>query len=176
VSARGVGPTIGSIVPDETLGSVGGETTHFNNRGGKAGNAGFFKVSAGALGKPAPNWDTHLGISAFWFDALDAIAAEAGQNCIARTTFVGCAGSVTNSANVQTAISTLKANGISFDSKFMGVELNANIGYTINNFRIQPFVSLFVPGNIVDDINNAFLGVNKSETAWTAGVEFSASF
>lgn len=175
VSARGVGPTIGSIVPDETLGSVGGDATHFNNRGGKAGNAGFFKVSAGAVGKLAPNWDTHFGISAFWYDALDAIAAEAAQNCIARLQF-GCTGNPTNAANVRTAIGTLNGAGLSFDERFMGVEINANVGYTINNFRIQPFVSVFFPGDIVDDINNAFLGVNKSETAWTAGVELSASF
>jgi hypothetical protein len=76
----------------------------------------------------------------------------------------------------------LKGNGF-FDSRFMGVEINANIGYNINNFRIQPFVSVFIPGGVVDDINGAFLTNSAlpiqsidAETAFTAGVEFSAAF
>lgn len=62
----------------------------------------------------------------------------------------------------------------------MEVEINANLGYTINNFRIQPFFSVFFPGSSVRDIGRAFLGTTgttlKDETAFTAGVEFSAAF
>lgn len=181
VTSRGIGPTVGAIVPDET-GGIDGST--FNNRGGKAGNPGFFKVSGGITGKVAPNWDTHLGVSAFWYDEKDAIVAEAAQNCIARGLTINgftCSGSPTNTANVQSAMNALKGAGL-FDDRFMGVEINGNIGYTINNFRFQPFFSVFIPGDVVDDILGAFLTPSgtirpiDSKTAFTAGVEFRASF
>ena len=181
VTGRGIGPTIGAIVPDETGGPV---VSAFVNRGGKAGNPGFFKASGGITGKVAPNWDTHFGVSAFWYDERNAILAEAAQNCLARGLtvpgFPACGGLPTSATSVRTVMDQLKSAGF-FDDRFMGVEINGNIGYTINNFRGQPFFSVFIPGDVVDDINGAFLSSGTiqpidSKTAFTAGVEFRASF
>ena len=69
------------------------------------------------------------------------------------------------------------------NSSYMGFEINGNLGYNINNFRIQPFFSVFFPGSSVKDIGRAFLGNNvgvgssiDSQTAFTLGVELSAGF
>ena len=186
VTARGVGPTLGTIVPDETLGSVGGDATHFNNRGGKGGNPGFLKVAGGILGKFAENWDTHVGFDVMWFHKSEAIEAEASQNCIARgsftsSTFGACAGGdPTSSTDVAEHVITLRENGIDLEGKYIGFQLNANIGYTVNAFRVQPYFSVFVPGDIVRNIGRAFLDsttpTRDDETAFTAGVELSAAF
>jgi hypothetical protein len=169
VTARGTGPSLGAILPDETLGSVGGpDDTYYNNRGGKGGNPGFFKASGGILGRFNQNWDAHFGISAFWYDQTEAIEAEAAQNQIALGLFPGL--SPLSDSNVNTV-----ANGISVDS-FMGVEVNLNVGFNINNFRVQPFISVFIAGSAVEDINQAFLGDDESTTGFTGGVELSAAF
>lgn len=180
VTSRGIGPTLGAIVPDET-GATDGSTFNLLSRGGKAGNPGFFKVSGGVIGKVAPNWDTHLGVSAFWYDQKEAILAEAAQNCLARGLAPCGAGDPTNPTAVRNAMNALKGAGL-FNDRFMGVEINGNIGYNINNFRFQPFFSVFVPSDVVDDILGAFLTPSgtirpiDSKTAFTAGVEFRASF
>ena len=180
VTGRGTGPTLGSIVPDETLGVDGGT---FNNRGGKGGNPGFMRVNGGVLGKINKNWDTHIGFGIYWWDQTEANVAEAAQNCVASGTF-GCNGGVAgdprNDALVQANESVISSALGDLSSKYMGFEINANIGYNINNFRIQPFFSVFIPGSSVGAIGQAFLGSATTpisdQTAFTAGVEFSAAF
>jgi hypothetical protein len=182
VTGRGTGPTLGTIVPDETLGVVGGtaDTGYFNNRGGKGGNPGFMKVSGGVLGKFAQNWDTHIGFNIFWWDKTEANVAEAAQNCTQFGTFGCAAGDPRNDALVQANQSVIKSALGDLDSSYMGFEINGNIGFNINNFRIAPFFSVFFPGSSVEDIGTAFLGTTgvstSKETAFTAGVEFSAAF
>ena len=62
-------------------------------------------------------------------------------------------------------------------SEDMGVEFNFNIGWSpVPAFRIQPFVSVFVPLDAPDDINRLFLDSNNSRTAYLAGIEFRAQF
>ncbi len=187
VTGRGTGPTLGTIVPDETLGVVcaGADVDCFNNRGGKGGNPGFMKVSGGVLGKIDKNWDTHFGFNLLWWDKTEANVAEATQNCIASGTF-GCNGGVAGDprsvSTVQANQSVIKSALPDLDKSYMGFEINGNIGYNINNFRIQPFFSVFVPGSSVGAIGQAFLGGGLApatfdkETAFTAGVEFSAAF
>ncbi len=182
VTARGTGPTLGTIVPDETLGvnCAGADPQCFNNRGGKGGNPGFMKASGGVLGKIDKNWDTHLGFNIFWWDKTEANVAEAAQNCTAFGTF-GCAlGDPRTDATVIANQSVLKSALPDLDKSYMGFEINGNLGYNINNFRIQPFFSVFVPGSSVGAISKAFLGTTGTaidkETAFTAGVEFSAAF
>ncbi len=182
VTGRGTGPTLGTIVPDETLGVVcaGGAPDCFNNRGGKGGNPGFMKVSGGVLGKIDKNWDTHLGFNILWWDKTEANVAEAAQNCTANGTFGCVMGDPRTDATVIANQSVLKSALPDLDKSYMGFEINGNIGYNINNFRIQPFFSVFVPGSSVADISKAFLGTTGTaidkETAFTAGVEFSAAF
>jgi hypothetical protein len=182
VTARGTGPTLGSIVPDETLGVVGGglDPVYFNNRGGKGGNPGFMRVSGGVLGKFEKNWDTHVGFGIYWWDQTDANVAEAAQNCTAFGTFGCTAGDPRVVANVQANQGVINSALSDLDSSYMGFEINGNLGYNINNFRIQPFFSVFFPGSSVEAISRAFLGTTgttiEKETAFTLGVEFSAAF
>ena len=182
VTGRGTGPTLGTIVPDETLGAncLGGDPVCFNNRGGKGGNPGFKKVAAGVLGKFEKNWDTHVGFNIFWWDKTEANVAEAAQKCTAFGTFGCTAGDPRIVSNVQANQSRITSQLGDLNSSYMGFEINGNIGYNINNFRIAPFFSVFVPGSSVEAIGNAFLGTTATsfskETAFTAGVEFSAAF
>lgn len=185
VTGRGTGPTLGTIVPDETLGVVGAgaDPIYFNNRGGKGGNPGFMKVAGGVLGKFEKNWDTHVGFNIFWWDKTEANVAEAAQNCTAFGTFGCTAGDPRIVSNVQANQSVITSALGDLTSSYMGFEINGNIGYNINNFRIAPFFSVFFPGSSVEAISRAFLGNNvgagtsiSSETAFTLGVEFSAAF
>ena len=182
VTGRGTGPTLGTIVPDETLGvnCGGADPQCFNNRGGKGGNPGFMKVAAGVLGKFEKNWDTHLGFNIFWWDKTEANLAEAAQNCTAFGTFGCTAGDPRTDALVRANQSVIGSALGDLSSSYMGFEINGNLGYNINNFRIQPFFSVFVPGSSVEAIGRAFLGTTgtsiTNETAFTAGVEFSAAF
>ncbi len=197
VTARGTGATLGTIVPDETLGVVdaNADSAAFNNRGGKGGNPGFIKLAAGVGGKIDTNWEKHVGFKVLWYDKTEAIQAEAAQNCVANavvnpgTGFACAAGDprlmtragVGGTPSFNSAIATMKAAGADLDSSYMGLEFNANVGYNMNAFRIQPFFSVFIPGSIVENVNKAFLGGTgagsiDSETAFTAGIEFSAAF
>ena len=182
VTGRGTGPTLGSIVPDETLGvnCAGADPQCFNNRGGKGGNPGFMKVSGGVLGKINQNWDTHVGFNILWWDKTEANVAEASQNCTQFGTFGCAAGDPRTDALVQANQSVIKSALGDLSSSYMGFEINGNIGYNINNFRIAPFFSVFVPGSSVRDIGRAFLGTTgtsiDSEIAFTAGIELSAAF
>jgi hypothetical protein len=180
VTSRGTGPSLGGVLPDELLGLDG---TTFNNRGGKGGNAGFFKVAGGVTGKIDQSWDTHVGFNVLWYAKTDPIQAEAAQNCIARTTFAGCGGlSPLLEADVRTAQGVLATNGVDLDQKYMGFEFNANVGYTFNGgLRFQPYLSFFIPGSIVENISDAYLSTSSArfrnkETGFTLGMEFSAAF
>jgi hypothetical protein len=180
VTSRGTGPSLGGVLPDELLGLDG---TTFNNRGGKGGNAGFFKVAGGVTGKIDQSWDTHVGFNVLWYAKTDPIQAEAAQNCIARTTFAGCGGlSPLLEADVRTAQGVLATNGVDLDSKYMGFEFNANVGYTFSGgLRFQPYLSFFIPGSIVENISDAYLSTSSArfrnkETGFTLGMEFSAAF
>lgn len=182
VTGRGTGPTLGSIVPDETLGvnCGGADPQCFNNRGGKGGNPGFMKVAGGVLGKFEKNWDTHIGFNIFWWDKTEANVAEAAQNCTQFGTFGCTAGDPRTDALVQANQSVIKSALGDLSSSYMGFEINGNIGYNINNFRIAPFFSVFFPGSSVEAIGRAFLGTTgttiSSETAFTLGIELSAAF
>jgi hypothetical protein len=149
-TGRGIGPTIGSI-----LEGFGADTTFFNSRWGKGDNPGLMKATAGFLGKITPQVDMKAAVSYFRFDTVESIQAEASRNRAAR-------GAPATSLNV---------------SEDMGFEINANIGWSpVPAFRIQPFVSVFVPLDGTDDINRLFLDSNNSRTAYLAGVEFRAQF
>jgi hypothetical protein len=151
---RGIGPTIGSI-----LGGFGTDTSSFNSRWGKADNPGLMKATAGFLGKITPQVDMKAAVSYFRFDTVESIQAEAAVNCVSRLPLATC---LSRNFNV---------------SENMGFEINANIGWSpVPAFRIQPFVSVFVPLDGVDDINRLFLDSNNSRTAYLAGVEFRAQF
>jgi hypothetical protein len=152
-TGRGIGPTIGSI-----LEGFGADTTFFNSRWGKADNPGLLKATAGFLGKITPQVDMKAAVSYFRFDTTASIKEEACRNRTSRG-IIGCLPSVIK---------------ISED---MGFEINANIGWSpVPAFRIQPFISVFVPLDAVDDINALFLDSNNSRTAYLAGVEFRAQF
>jgi len=198
VTARGTGATLGTIVPDETLGVISGglDPVGFNNRGGKGGNPGFFKMNAGIIGKIDSKWDTHIGISGFWFNHSKAIEAEAAQDILGRLeggVLAGCGGGVCDPRTGTNAQALAGANG-DF-ANFMGVEINANVGYSVTGgLRVQPWLSVFIPGTGVDDINRSFLASTsditalgpagtgtplpggKSNTGFAAGVELSAAF
>jgi len=149
---RGIGPTIGSI-----LEGFGADTTYFNSRWGKADNPGLLKATAGFLGKVTPQVDMKGAVSYFRFDTVESIQAEAALNRAARP--VANPGASTNV------------------SQDMGVEINFNIGWSpVPAFRIQPFVSVFIPLDGVEDINRLFLDSNDSRTAYLAGLEFRAQF
>ncbi len=189
VTSRGTGPTLGGVLPDETNGP---DVTTFNNRGGKGGNAGFFKVAAGVTGKIDKNWDTHVGFNVLWYASTDPIQAEAAQNCIAQAQAgvdnpFGCAAGagVGDPTTVRAAQATLASAGVDLDQKYMGFEFNANAGYTFaGGLRFQPFLSVFVPGSIVENISDAYLStattgpnrIRSKVTAATLGFEFSAAF
>ncbi len=179
-TGRGTGPDLGGILPDEVQGLDG---TTFNNRGGKGGNPGIFKVAAGVTGKIDKSWDTHVGFNAYWYNSTEPLEAEAAQNCIQRAFLAGCAGTPDDRTSVQNAQTALKAAGIDLDKSYMGFEFNANAGYTFNGgLRIQPYVSIFVPGSVVEEIGAAYLTApgaplfKNKETAVTLGFEFSAAF
>jgi len=149
---RGIGPTIGSI-----LGGFGADTNSFNSRWGKADNPGLIKATAGFLGKITPQVDMKAAVSYFRFDTVAPILAEATRNRASRVV-----------ANPGASLNI---------SENMGFEVNANIGWSpVPAFRIQPFVSVFVPLDGVEDINRLFLDSNNSRTAYLAGVEFRAQF
>ena len=151
-TGRGIGPTIGTI-----LEGFGADTTYFNSRWGKADNPGMLKATAGFLGKVTPQVDMKAAVSYFRFDKVETIQAEATRNRASRVV-----------ANP----------GASLDvSKSMGVEINGNIGWSpVPAFRIQPFFSVFIPLDGVDDINRLFLDSDNSRTAYLGGLEFRAQF
>jgi hypothetical protein len=183
VTSRGTGPALGGVLPDELLGLDG---TTFNNRGGKGGNAGFFKVAGGVTGKIDQSWDTHVGFNVLWYAKSDPIQAEAAQNCIARGWLAGCTTvpgtGVADPVSVRAAQGVLATNGVDLDSKYMGFEFNANVGYTFSGgLRFQPYLSFFIPGSIVENISDAYLSTSSArfrnkETGFTLGMEFSAAF
>ena len=149
-TGRGVGPTIGSI-----LEGFGEDTTFFNSRWGKGDNPGMMKATAGFLGKITPQVDMKAAFSYFRFDTTESIQLEAALNRTSR-------GAPATSFNV---------------SQDMGFEVNANIGWSpVPAFRIQPFVSVFVPLDGAKDINRLFLDSNNDRTAYLGGVEFRAQF
>jgi hypothetical protein len=152
---RGVGPTLGSV-----LQGFGADTNSFNSRWGKADNPGMMKATAGFLGKITPQVDMKAAVSYFRFDTVESIKVEACQNRNLRLGPGAC----------------LNAGALTV-SEDMGFEINANIGWSpVPAFRIQPFVSVFVPLDGVDDINALFLDSPRSRTAYLAGVEFRAQF
>jgi hypothetical protein len=183
-TGRGTGPDLGGILPDEVQGLDG---TTFNNRGGKGGNPGIFKVAAGVTGKIDQNWDTHVGFNVMWYAKSDPLQAEAAQNCIARGWLAGCSTvpglGVTDPVSVRAAQAVLATNGVDLDQKYMGFEFNANVGYTFaGGLRFQPYFSVFVPGGVVEDLSDAYLSTSSTsrirtkETAFTMGFEFAAAF
>jgi len=152
-TGRGIGPTIGTI-----LEGFGADTTFFNSRWGKADNPGMMKATAGFLGKITPQVDMKAAVSYFRFDTVESIKEEACRNRTSRG-IIGC------------------LPGVIKISEDMGFEINANIGWSpVPAFRIQPFISVFVPLDGADDINALFLDSNNSRTAYLAGVEFRAQF
>jgi hypothetical protein len=94
-------------------------------------------------------------VSYFRFDTVEPIQLEAALNNASR--------------------GILPANlNVSHD---MGFEVNGNIGWSpVPAFRIQPFVSVFVPLDAAKDINRLFLGTHSDRTAYLGGVEFRAQF
>jgi hypothetical protein len=188
--SRGTGATLGGILPDETLGPDG---TTFNNRGGKGGNPGFYKVAGGVTGKIDQHWDTHAGFNVYWYNTTEPLLAEAAQNCIARETvaagstpFAGCGAvpglGVSDPVSVRAAQTVMKTAGVDLDQKYMGFEFNANVGYNFGGgLRVQPYFSVFVPGSVVEEISAAYLSTGSTlfknkVTAFTLGFEFSAGF
>jgi len=171
---RGVGPTLGSV-----LQGFGTDTSSFNSRWGKADNPGMMKATAGFLGKITPQVDMKAAVSYFRFDTVESIQVEAALNRDARLpglTPAACKVAPTGGAANGGARARCLANTFSV-SEDMGFEINANIGWSpVPAFRIQPFVSVFVPLDGVDDINRLFLDSNNSRTAYLAGVEFRAQF
>ncbi len=172
-SGRGVGPTIGSILEGLSTSST------FNSRFGKADNPGLLKISGGVLGKINSQWDLHAGASYIRFDTVEPIKVEAALNRDARLpglTPAACkvaptGGPANSGARAQCLANTLNV------SEDAGVEFNFNVGFSpVPAFRIQPFVSVFVPLDAADDISNLFLDSNSTRTAYTAGVEFRAQF
>ncbi|MEE8607345.1 MAG: hypothetical protein V3S55_07070 [Nitrospiraceae bacterium] len=182
--SRGTGPDLGGILPDEIQGLDG---TTFNNRGGKGGNPGLFKIAAGVTGKIDKTWDTHVGFNVMWYAKSDPLQAEAAQNCIARGWLAGCTTvpglGVTDPVSVRAAQAVLATNGVDLDQKYMGFEFDANVGYTFaGGLRFQPYFSVFVPGGVVEDLSDAYLSTSSTsrirtkETAFTLGFEFAAAF
>ncbi len=178
-SGRGLGPTVGTI-----LEGFGADTSQFNARWGKADNPGMLKVSAGALGKVNSQWDTHFGFSYIWFDTTEPIQVEAAQNRISRNVNLPAGCPATPGVPVGTPDRKriqCVANTISISSN-AGYEFNFNVGYSpVPAFRIQPFVSVFVPQGGAGDIQDQFLGsgtgsADSTRTAYMAGVEFRAQF
>ena len=170
-SGRGVGPTIGTILEGLSTSST------FNSRFGKADNPGLLKLSAGVLGKVNSMWDTHIGMSYIRFDTVEPIKIEAALNRDSRLpalTPPACvaAGPANSGARAKCLANTLSV------SEDAGVEFSFNVGYSpVPAFRIQPFVSVFVPLAAADDISRLFLSNDGStRTAYTAGVEFRAQF
>ncbi len=157
-TGRGIGPTLGTILED-----LGASTTFFNNRFGKGDNPGLIKISGGVLGKVNSQWDLHVGASYIRFDTTEPIKQEACLNRNSRG--IPCANA--NSLQVR---------------EDAGVEFNFNVGFSpVPAFRVQPFVSVFVPFDAAEDISDLFLGTtpgsaNSTRTAYTAGVEFRAQF
>jgi hypothetical protein len=84
------------------------------------------KATAGFLGKITPQVDMKAAVSYFRFDTVAPILAEATRNRASRV-----------------PVNPGASLNISDD---MGFEINANIGWSpVPAFRIQPFVSVFVP-------------------------------
>ncbi len=171
-TGRGIGPTIGTIL--EGLFTKG----FFNSRFGKADNPGLLKLSGGVLGKVNSQWDMHAGVSYFRFDQVEPIKAEAAFNRDSRgltpTTAPACVG-----AGAQGTVARARciANTLNVRED-AGVEFSFNVGYSpVPAFRVQPFVSVFVPLDAADDIQRLFLNATSdTRTAYTAGVEFRAQF
>jgi hypothetical protein len=96
-------------------------------------------------------------VSYFRFDTVAPILAEATRNRASRV-----------------PVNPGASLNISDD---MGFEINANIGWSpVPAFRIQPFVSVFIPLDGTTDINRLFLDSNNDRTAYLGGVEFRAQF
>ena len=165
---RGIGPTVGSIIGDITLSSA----VFFNNRFGKGDNPGMLKISGGLAGKLNSAWDMKAAVSYFRFDTDAPIRAEAAANRLSRGIVDAPACSaLTGRARVKCTADTLKV------SEDMGVEFNFNVGWSpVPAFRIQPFVSVFVPLDGADDINGLFLGNKDTRAAYMAGIELRAQF
>jgi hypothetical protein len=183
VTGRGIGPTLGAIVPDETLGvtCVFADPECFNNRGGKGGNPGFFKVAGGITGKINEKWDTHFGFNVYWWDEPEATVAEAAQNCTQFGGFGCTLGDPRIESTTRSNMGVMKGALADLENRYMGFEFNGNIGYNLKGgLRVQPYFSVFIPGSSVEAINTAFVGSSAtpidSETAFTAGVELSAAF
>ncbi len=170
---RGVGPTIGSIL--EGLSS----SSTFNSRFGKADNPGLLKISGGILGKVNSQWDLHAGVSYIRFDTVEPILVEAALNRDARLpglTPAACKVAPTGGPANSGARAQCLANTLSV-SEDAGIEFNFNVGFSpVPAFRVQPFVSVFVPLDAADDISRLFLDSGTTRTAYTAGVEFRAQF
>jgi hypothetical protein len=175
-TGRGLGPTLGTILED--LGAAG---TFFNNRFGKGDNPGLLKFSAGVLGKVNSAWDAHVGFSYIRFDTVEPIKVEAAANRISRGVLTpaqtaACPGGLSPRNRIQCVANTLSVN------EDAGFEFNFNVGFSpVPAFRIQPFVSVFVPLDAADNIQDLFLGTtpgsaSTTKTAYTAGVEFRAQF
>jgi hypothetical protein len=173
-TGRGIGPTIGTI-----LEGLGNDTSYFNSRWGKADNPGMIKISAGALGKINSQWDAHLGGSYIRFDTTEPIKFEAAKNREARglvPTVGGACPVIPGRPVGSIARATCIANTLSVDQD-AGFEFNFNVGFSpVPAFRIQPFVSVFVPMDAAEDISKLFLDSSTTRTAYTAGVEFRAQF
>jgi len=167
-TGRGVGPTIGTI-----LEGFGNDATFFNSRWGKGDNPGMMKATAGFLGKITPQVDMKAAVSYFRFDTTEPIRVEAALNQESRgfAPPAACAGIADRGARATCTANTLSV------SDNMGFEINANIGWSpVPAFRIQPFVSVFVPLDAAKDINGLFLGTRADRTAYLGGVEFRAQF
>jgi len=171
---RGIGPSIGSIIDDISLSSG----VFFNNRFGKGDNPGMLKISGGLAGKVNSQWDMKAAASYLRYDTTEPIKAEAAANHISRgilapTSSCPIAGP---SALAGRALQKCTAGTLSV-SEDMGVEFNFNVGYSpVPAFRVQPFVSVFIPLGGADDINGLFLDNRDTRTAYMAGVEFRAQF
>jgi hypothetical protein len=169
---RGMAPSIGSIIDDLSLSSG----VFFNNRFGKADNPGLMKATGGFLGKITPQVDMKAAVSYLRFDTTAPIKAEAAANNLSRgITPASCAGqSATGGARSARAKCTADTFDVSSD---MGIEINFNMGWSpVPAFRIQPFVSVFIPMDGAGDISGLFLGSTDSRTGYMAGAEFRAQF
>lgn len=175
-TGRGIGPTVGTI-----LEGFGADTSQFNSRWGKADNPGHLKITAGMLGKITPQIDMKGAVSYFRFDTTESIKAEAALNRDARglvPATVTCGGVAFPKATTQNTAGRTRciAGGLNVDES-MGVEINFNIGWSpVPAFRIQPFVSVFIPLEGAEDISRLFLDSAETQTAYMAGIEFRAQF
>ncbi len=174
-SARGIGPSLGTILADEGVSvpctAAGCSNTFYNNRWGKGDNPGLIKLTAGALGKINRWWDAKAAVSYFRFDTTKPIKQEACANIDHRVLTGGPFAAGCDEPG------TPRAESLPDISKNMGVEFNANVGWSpVAAIRFQPFISVFVPLDAVSDINGLLLDSHNKGSRYMAGVEFKASF